>query len=167
MNIRERAKKLKTDIPAVFLALKRKDTPLAAKIAAGVTVAYALSPIDLIPDFIPVLGYLDDVIILPALAALTVRLIPKDTMEACRREAEGFWSNGRPKRWYYAIPIILVWLLIVCLIVRAIWLYGVDPCVDRRSLRGMWYEEIRDMVRAACGRPGCIGVNAKIRRASA
>ncbi len=53
MSIRERAKKLRTDIPAVFLALKRKDTPLAAKIAAGVTVAYALSPIDLIPDFIP------------------------------------------------------------------------------------------------------------------
>ena len=61
MNLRERAKKLKTDIPAVFLSLKSKDTPLIAKILAVITIAYALSPIDLIPDFIPVIGYLDDI----------------------------------------------------------------------------------------------------------
>ncbi len=61
-------------------------------------------------------------IILRAPVALTVRLIPKETMAACRRETEGFWNNGRPKRWYYAIPIVLVRLPIVCLIVRAIWL---------------------------------------------
>lgn len=77
MNLKERAKKLKTDIPAIFLALKDNETPIAAKLVAAVTVAYALSPIDLIPDFIPVLGYLDDVILLPALVALTVRLIPR------------------------------------------------------------------------------------------
>jgi len=65
MNFKERAKKLKTDIPAVFIALRKKETPIPAKIFAGVTVAYALSPIDLVPDFIPVLGYLDDVILLP------------------------------------------------------------------------------------------------------
>ena len=56
MNIKERAKKLKSDIPAVFIALKDKDTPLLAKIVAGITVGYALSPVDLIPDFIPFLG---------------------------------------------------------------------------------------------------------------
>jgi len=67
MNFKERAQKLKSDIPAIFLALKDKDTPIIAKILAAVTVAYALSPIDLIPDFIPVLGYLDDLIILPAM----------------------------------------------------------------------------------------------------
>ena len=64
-NLKERAQKLKTDIPAVFLALKEKRTPFLAKIIAAVVVVYALSPIDLIPDFIPVLGYLDDLIILP------------------------------------------------------------------------------------------------------
>ena len=60
MKLKEKAKQLKTDIPAVFLALKDKETPLIAKIFAAITVAYALSPVDLIPDFIPVLGYLDN-----------------------------------------------------------------------------------------------------------
>lgn len=122
MNLKERAQKLKRDIPAVFIAMKKKETPVLAKIIAGLTVAYALSPIDLIPDFIPVLGYLDDIILLPALVALTIRMIPSDVFDACREEAEGLWSAGRPKRWYYALPIVLIWILIVFLIVRAIWL---------------------------------------------
>ena len=120
MTLKERAKKLKTDIPAVFLALKRRETPWYAKLLAGVTVAYALSPIDLIPDFIPVLGYLDDLIILPALVALTIRLIPAEVMAQCRAEAEDMWKNGKPEKWYYALPIVLVWLLVVFFIVRAI-----------------------------------------------
>lgn len=122
MDLKERAKKLKTDIPAIFLALKDKETPLAAKIFAWCTVAYALSPIDLIPDFIPILGYLDDVILLPALVVLTVKLIPEDIMERNRRPSAEIWKNGKPKKWYYSIPIILIWLLIIWLIVKAIWL---------------------------------------------
>lgn len=122
MNLKERAKKLKTDIPAIFLALKDNETPIAAKLVAAVTVVYALSPIDLIPDFIPVLGYLDDVILLPALVALTVRLIPKETMEKNRKLAEGLWKNGKPKKWYYAIPIVLIWLLVIGMVVKAVWL---------------------------------------------
>ena len=121
MNIKERAKKLKYDIPAVFIALKKKETPIIAKILAGITVAYALSPIDLIPDFIPVLGYLDDVLLLPALIALTIKLLPKDVFEKCRMEAENLWSDGKPKKWYYAIPIVIIWLLIIWLLVMAIW----------------------------------------------
>ena len=122
MNLKERAEKLKTDIPAIFLALKDKETPIAATLVAAVTVAYALSPLDLIPDFIPVLGYLDDVILLPALVALTVRLIPKETMEKNRKLAEGLWKNGKPKKWYYAIPIVLLWLIVIWLILKAVWL---------------------------------------------
>ena len=121
MTLKERAKQLKTDIPAVFLALKKRETPWTAKLLAALTIGYALSPIDLIPDFIPVLGYLDDMIILPAMVALTVRLVPAEVMASCRAEAEGLWKDGKPKRWYYAIPIVLVWLLVVFLIVRAIW----------------------------------------------
>ena len=119
-KLKERAKKLKTDIPAVFIALKKKETPLIAKIVAGITVAYALSPIDIIPDFIPVLGYLDDVIILPALVALTMRLIPKEVFAQCRQESENLWCNGRPKKWYFAVPVIVVWAVIIILIVKAI-----------------------------------------------
>ena len=122
MTLKERARKLKQDVPAVFLALKDRDTPLLAKILAGVTVAYALSPIDLIPDFVPVLGYLDDVLLLPALIALTVKLIPKKVWVRCQAESENMWKDGKPKKWYFAIPIVLIWLLIVWLIVKAIWL---------------------------------------------
>lgn len=118
VNLRQRAEQLKKDVPAVFLALKDKDTPLVAKIFAGITVVYALSPVDLIPDFVPVLGYLDDVILLPLLITLTIRLIPADKLEECRLRTEGMWSDGKPKKWYYAIPIVAIWLLIVLFLVK-------------------------------------------------
>lgn len=120
MTMQSRAKKLKSDIPAIFLALKDKDTPVATKMLAAITVAYALSPIDLIPDFIPVLGYLDDLLILPALAALTIKLIPKEKLDYYRTEAEGMWENGKPKRWYYAVPIILFWLIIIVMVIKCL-----------------------------------------------
>lgn len=120
MDLKARAKKLKTDIPALFLALKDKETPIIAKLFAGITVAYALSPVDLVPDFIPVLGYLDDVILLPMLVALTVKFVPKDVLERNRKQAEGMWKDGKPKKWYYAIPIVLVWILIIALILKAV-----------------------------------------------
>lgn len=118
MDLKANAKKLKTDIPAVFLALKDKETPFIAKIFATITVAYALSPIDLVPDFIPVLGYLDDVILLPVLVALTIRLIPKDVMDRRRKQSEGMWDAGKPKKWYYAIPIMMIWLLMIIVILK-------------------------------------------------
>lgn len=118
MDLKARAKQLKRDVPAVFLCLGSKDTPWTAKAAAALTVAYALSPVDLIPDFIPVLGYLDDVLILPALVAFTVSLIPKETFESYRAQAEGMWAEGRPKKWYFAVPIVLLWLLVLFLIFR-------------------------------------------------
>ena len=118
-DLKDRAKKLKTDIPAVFLALKERRTPWYAKIIAAVVVVYALSPIDLIPDFIPVLGYLDDIIILPALIAWCVKCIPGEVFEDCRRRAEGMWGSGKPEKWYYAIPFILIWLAVIALVVIA------------------------------------------------
>ena len=121
-NLKERAKQLKTDIPAMFLSLKDKETPFIAKFVSLITVCYALSPIDLIPDFIPILGYLDDVIILPALIALTVKLIPKEVWQKNKEAAVGMWQDGKPKKWYYALPIVLIWLLIIWLVVKAIWL---------------------------------------------
>ena len=81
VNLRERAEQLKKDVPAVFLALRDKDTPLIAKIFAGMTVVYALSPVD---------------------------LIPADKLEECRLRTEGMWSDGKPKKWYYAMPIVAI-----------------------------------------------------------
>ncbi|MEG1931389.1 MAG: YkvA family protein [Anaerovorax sp.] len=122
MNLKERAIKLKIDIPAVFIAFGKKETPLAAKLVAGITVGYALSPIDLIPDFIPVLGFWDDVIILPALIALTIKMIPPKVFAECREQSENLWQDGKPKKWYFAIPIILVWVLMVFLILKVFWM---------------------------------------------
>ena len=119
-KLKERAKNLKTDIPAIFLALKEKRTPWYAKVIATVIVVYALSPIDLIPDFIPVLGYLDDVIILPALIAWCIRCIPKELLEDCRERSRDLWGNGKPKKWYYAIPFLLIWGIVIALIVIAL-----------------------------------------------
>jgi uncharacterized membrane protein YkvA (DUF1232 family) len=118
MDLKERAKKLKSDIPAVFIALNKRETPIVAKIFAGITIGYALSPIDFIPDFIPVLGVLDDIILLPILVAITIKFIPNDIFKQCRVEAEKLWNNGKPKRWYFAIPIILVWVILIFLVIK-------------------------------------------------
>lgn len=119
LSLKQRAAMLKENIPAMFMALGHKDTPAMAKIAAGLALGYALSPVDLIPDFIPVLGFLDDVLILSGLIALAVKLIPADVMAECRiKAAEG--KVCPKKRWYYALPIIIIWLIIIGLIVRAI-----------------------------------------------
>lgn len=106
-------RELKSDVPAVFLALKDPRTPLHAKGLAAVIVIYALSPVDLIPDFIPVLGYLDDILILPLLITLLIRLIPKQVWQEAQEASKCMWQNGKPKHWYYAIPIILFWLFII------------------------------------------------------
>lgn len=118
MNLKERAQQLKIEIPAVFLCLKHKRTPLSAKILAGITLLYALSPIDLIPDFIPVLGYLDDVILLPALIALTIKLVPQDVFEQCKEESRDLWKEGNPKKWYLGLPIIAFWAIVLFIILR-------------------------------------------------
>lgn len=95
MNLEEQAGKLKTDIPAVFLAIKKKETPIAAKVIAGLAVAYAVSPIDLIPDFIPILAYVDDIILLPLLVAFAVKMVPPGVFETCREEARELWPTGK------------------------------------------------------------------------
>lgn len=120
MNLKQKAKALKIKVSALFLAMKRKDTPLIAKIVTGITVGYALSPIDLIPDFIPVLGYLDDIIILPALIVLAMKLIPKEIMKECEIQSKDLWKNGKPKKWYYALPVVAIWLIVIGLMIRKI-----------------------------------------------
>lgn len=121
MNLKERSEKLKVDIPALFLAMKHRKTPVIAKILAVLAIAYALSPIDLIPDFIPVIGLLDDVLILPGLIAASIKLIPKDVFEECRVQAKNMWKDGKPSKWYYALPIVLIWLIIILIAVKLIW----------------------------------------------
>jgi uncharacterized membrane protein YkvA (DUF1232 family) len=120
MKLKEKLLELKHYLSALYLAYKRKDVPIYAKILIVIVIGYALSPIDLIPDFIPVLGYLDDLIILPVLIYFTIRLIPKEILEECKEEAKDLWKDGKPKKWYYGIPIIIIWLIITMVIVKNI-----------------------------------------------
>lgn len=120
IDLKSRASKLKSDLPAIFIALKKKETPIIAKFFAGVTIVYALSPIDLIPDFIPVLGLLDDIILLPIFIALTIKFIPAEVLEQAKNESRNLWSNGKPKKWYYSIPIILTWVILLLIIIKMI-----------------------------------------------
>ncbi len=119
-EIREKAKKLKYDLSALYLAYKRKDVPIIAKIIIIIAIVYTLSPIDLIPDFIPVLGYLDDLLIIPLLVFIAIKLIPTQILNECREQATDLWKDGKPEKWYYAIPIILIWLLIIFIVVKMI-----------------------------------------------
>ena len=99
-------------LTALWLLLKDPRTPLAAKLVAGVVVAYALSPIDLIPDFIPVLGLLDDVILVPLGVVLAVKLVPPPLWTEMRQQAENF--QGRlPKMMWGLLIVAAIWLVLL------------------------------------------------------
>jgi len=107
-RIREKARAFRRETLALYFAIRDPRTPLATRIVAGLVVAYAFSPIDLIPDFIPVLGLLDDLILVPLGIALCLRLIPPAVLAEARARAEG--SVMRPKSYIAAAVIVLAWL---------------------------------------------------------
>lgn len=119
-KVKRRAKSLKTEIRAVYLAYTKHKLPWYAKLLAALVIAYALSPIDIIPDFIPVLGLLDDVILLPLGIALLIKIIPSDVMEECRRQAQNASKEKLPKNYLVAVLIILLWIVILALIIYKI-----------------------------------------------
>ncbi len=113
-TLKERTRLLKRDTLALWYASRDMRTPWYASLLAVVVAAYALSPIDLIPDFIPVLGYLDDLILIPAGIALTLRLIPLEVMADARARAES--SLAKPNPWWMTLLIILVWVGVLALL---------------------------------------------------
>ena len=118
MKFKLKIKDLKKEIGALYLASKRNDVPWYAKLVIILIVGYALSPIDLIPDFIPVLGYLDDLIIVPMGVALAIRLIPNNIMNDCREQSENIFKEGKPKNWVAGGIIIFIWIVISIYILR-------------------------------------------------
>lgn len=116
-EIKKKAKQLKQNLSLLYRAYKHPRTPWYAKITAIITISYALSPIDLIPDFIPVLGYLDDIIIVPAGIALSLKLIPKDIVEECKN-MRGESENLKNKGIFAAVIIILLWLWLISVILK-------------------------------------------------
>jgi len=105
-----KARKLKQEVYALYLVSKDRRVPWYARVVAVAVVAYAFSPIDLIPDPIPVLGYLDDLILIPLGIALVIKLIPAEVMQDCREKAALTMKVGKPNNWVAGGIIILIWV---------------------------------------------------------
>ncbi|PAK48315.1 YkvA family protein [Priestia megaterium] len=106
------AKKLKKQLFILYLAYKDERVSWYTKLFTACVVAYAFSPIDLIPDFIPILGYIDDIIIVPLGIMIALKMLPKNVIEDCTLKAEELIHNEKPKNWVAGSIIIIVWLLI-------------------------------------------------------
>ncbi len=116
---KQRARALKKEVYALYMAYRDSRTPWYAKVVAALVVAYAFSPIDLIPDPIPVLGYLDDLMLIPLGAALAMRLIPPDVMADARVKAEDLLRAGKPVSWGGVVIVGVIWIALAGL---AVWL---------------------------------------------
>jgi uncharacterized membrane protein YkvA (DUF1232 family) len=116
---KERARTIKREVYTLYLAYRDPRTPWYGKAFAALVVAYAFSPIDLIPDFIPVLGYLDDLVLLPIGVLIAVRMIPAEVMIDARAKAEEVQRAGKPINWVGAVIIGAIW---IALAVLGIWL---------------------------------------------
>jgi uncharacterized membrane protein YkvA (DUF1232 family) len=121
-KLKMKVKELNYKLSALYIAYKRKDVSIWAKIIIIIAIGYALSPIDLIPDFVPILGYIDDLLILPFLIFISLKLIPHEIMKECEKQAKDLWKDGKSKKWYYAIPILLIYLLIISIIAKNIFI---------------------------------------------
>jgi len=121
---KRRAKQLKLQTYAIWLAYKDPRVPWYARAFAACVVGYAFSPVDLIPDPIPVLGYLDDLVLIPLGIALALRMIPPEVMAECRQKAEAAIREGKPTNWKAAAAIVTLWvmmaLLVIVVVVRTV-----------------------------------------------
>ncbi len=128
-NLKKCARSLRTETYALYLVARDPRTPWYAKLLAAAVVGYAFSPIDLIPDFIPVLGYLDDLILVPAGIWLALRLVPAEIMEESRTRAAKTMEIGRPVGRTAAVVIVLIWLALAGLLVA--WAYRIVHAAPR------------------------------------
>ena len=120
-KLKQRARYLKAETFALYLAARDSRTPWHAKLLVAGIVAYALSPIDLIPDFVPVLGYVDDLIVIPMGIALAIKLVPHSVLAECRTRAQETMGYGKPVSWVAGTVIVVIWLVLVSLCV--VWAY--------------------------------------------
>ena len=107
---KRQARRLKRETYALYLACRDPRVPWYAKLVAAAVAGYAFSPIDLIPDFIPVLGYLDDLVLVPLGILLALRLIPAPVMAECRARADQAMAGGKPRSWTAAALVVALWL---------------------------------------------------------
>ncbi len=117
---KQRARQLKTQTYALYLAYQDRRTPWYARLLAICVVGYLFSPIDLIPDFIPVLGYIDDLLLVPLGIALAIKLIPGEVLAECQAKAETAMWTEKPVNWVAAAIIIGIWLLLAIIGIRLV-----------------------------------------------
>ena len=117
---RDRLRQLKKETFVLFLACRDARTPWYAKVTAAVVVAYAFSPIDLIPDFIPVIGLLDDMVLIPLGVVLVRWMVPAQVMDDCRVSAESAFEQGKPVNWAAAVVIVVIWIVLLYLSYRVV-----------------------------------------------
>lgn len=118
---RQRARQLKVETYTLYLAYRDPRTPWFARIFTALVVAYAFSPIDLIPDFIPVLGYLDDLVIVPLGISIALRMIPAEVVAESRQKAQDRMHAGKPLNWVMGAVIIVIWLAVLAW--AGMWVY--------------------------------------------
>jgi len=112
---REQARQLKIETYAIYLAYRDPRVPWYARLFAACVVGYAFSPIDLVPDAIPILGYLDDLVLVPLGVALALKMIPENVMAECRQKADQAMREGKVVSWKAAAVIVLMWVLLALL----------------------------------------------------
>lgn len=110
-TLKTKAKKLKIEVFVLYFAYRDPRVKWYTKLLAICVVAYAFSPVDLIPDFIPILGYLDDIILVPLGVWFVLQLIPKEVIQDCREQANELIAKGKPKNWITGILILIIWIL--------------------------------------------------------
>lgn len=121
LEVKKRAQQLKAETYALYLVARDPRTPWYAKLLVAGIVAYAFSPIDMIPDFIPIIGYLDDLILLPIAITLALKMVPHSVLVECRAQAHDTMQNKQPISWVAGAVIISIWVLLVTLCI--VWLY--------------------------------------------
>ena len=121
-ELKRRARRLKAETFALYLAARHPATPWYAKLLVAGVAAYAFSPIDLIPDFVPILGYVDDLILVPMGIALALKMVPPSVMAECRARAQEAMGHGKPLSRVAGAVIVMIWVALagVC----TMWAYG-------------------------------------------
>lgn len=120
-ELKQRARRLKAETFVLYLAARHPDTPWYAKLLVAAIVAYAFSPIDLIPDFIPIVGYLDDLVLIPIGIALAIKLVPPTALAECRERAREVMMNGKPVSRVAGAVVVIIWLTLAALCI--LWVY--------------------------------------------
>jgi uncharacterized membrane protein YkvA (DUF1232 family) len=120
-EFKQRARRLRAETFALYLAVRHPGTPWYAKLLVAGIVAYAFSPIDLIPDFVPVLGYVDDLILIPIGIALAIRMVPPSVLAECRARAQEVILQGKPVSRFAGVVIVVIWITLAALF--AVWAY--------------------------------------------